>query len=97
MLLVVFMGLAVVCTGCGKDKEETTDGTTSGNGDVTMSEEAAIVTPPEGMETTTNQEIINLITLYYNALKDGDSATVASVKRMFPKKKNQIGNKSSGY
>ena len=42
---------------------------------------AAIVTPPEGMETTTNQEIINLITLYYNALKDGDSATVASVKK----------------
>ncbi len=85
MLLVAFMSLAVVCTGCGKDKdkdkEKTTDGTTSGNGDVTMSVEAAIVTPPEGMETTTNQEIINLITLYYNALRDGDSATVASVKK----------------
>ena len=81
MLLVVFMGLAVVCTGCGKDKEEAEDGTTNENGDVTMSVNVAIVTPPEGMETTTNQEIINLITLYYNALKDGDSATVASVKK----------------
>ena len=81
MLLVVFMGLAVVCTGCGKDKEEAEDGTTNENGDVTMSVDVAIVTPPEGMETTTNQEIINLITLYYNALKDGDSATVASVKK----------------
>ena len=31
MLLVVFMGLAVVCTGCGKDKEEAEDGTTNEN------------------------------------------------------------------
>lgn len=79
-LLMVLMGLVIVCTGCGKDKENEGEETTP-DGEVPMSVEAAIVTPPEGMVTTSNQEIINLITLYYNALKDGDSATVASVKK----------------
>lgn len=80
MLLVAVMGLTLVCTGCGKSKEKTPE-VSDNSQEVTMSADTAIVTPPEGMETTTNQDIINLITLYYNALKDGDSATVSTVKK----------------
>lgn len=87
MLLIAVMGLTLVCTGCGKSKDNTSDEVSDNSQEVTMSADTAIVTPPDGMETTTNQDIINLITLYYNALKDGDSATVSSVKKMFPRKK----------
>ena len=80
MLLVAVMGLTLVCTGCGKSKEKTSE-VSDNSQEVTMSADTAIVTPPDGMETTTNQDIINLITLYYNALKDGDSATVSTVKK----------------
>lgn len=81
MLLIAVMGLTLVCTGCGKSKDNTSDEVSDNSQEVTMSADTAIVTPPDGMETTTNQDIINLITLYYNALKDGDSATVSSVKK----------------
>lgn len=81
MLLIAVMGLTLVCTGCGKSKDNTSDEVSDNSQGVTMSANTAIVTPPDGMETTTNQDIINLITLYYNALKDGDSATVSSVKK----------------
>lgn len=81
MLLIAVMGLTLVCTGCGKSKDNTSDEVSDNSQEVTISADTAIVTPPDGMETTTNQDIINLITLYYNALKDGDSATVSSVKK----------------
>ena len=81
MLLIAVMVLTLVCTGCGKSKDNTSDEVSDNSQEVTMSADTAIVTPPDGMETTTNQDIINLITLYYNALKDGDSATVSSVKK----------------
>lgn len=81
MLLIAVMGLTLVCTGCGKSKDNTSDEVSDNSQEVTMSADTAIVTPPDGMETTTNQDIINLITLYYNALKNGDSATVSSVKK----------------
>lgn len=81
MLLIAVMGLTLVCTGCGKSKDNTSDEVSDNSQEVTMPADTAIVTPPDGMETTTNQDIINLITLYYNALKDGDSATVSSVKK----------------
>lgn len=81
MLLIAVMGLTLVCTGCGKSKDNTSDEVSDNSQEVTMSADTAIVTSPDGMETTTNQDIINLITLYYNALKDGDSATVSSVKK----------------
>lgn len=81
MLLIAVMGLTLVCTGCGKSKDNTSDEVSDNSQEVTMSADTPIVTPPDGMETTTNQDIINLITLYYNALKDGDSATVSSVKK----------------
>lgn len=79
--MIAIVGLLVVCAGCGKKDKDETVSENEGNGEVTMSVEAAVVTPPEGMETTANQDLINLITLYYNALKDGDSATVAAVKK----------------
>lgn len=73
LLLMILTCSVFVLSACGK-KDKTEGSSTSESAE-------RLVTPPDGIVESTNQEIINLMTLYYNALQNGDSATVASVKK----------------
>lgn len=73
------LALGLSMTGCGsKDKDSVSANTAT---EVNVVGKDIIVTPPDGLEQTSNQELISLIGTYYDALRDGDVATVESVKK----------------